>query len=629
MSDGQFTCFDSEKNLYTLAKNGSLNAENKFTGSGLIVSKYSALGRLIWRKIYTQNQPISTLGIYYTNSGLLITGSLLNSSVCGKDNFVCKLTSDGEVEESICFSIDQLTTFTNMSNVFTDNIGNIYAIIISRSSCYSNNRSMLVSFDPSLKIRYIKEIDNYFGYSSLSPIINDHFFIFLTLDMVEVGLDGNPIRDSKLIPKSGSFGFAFEGIFSNSDNIHFVKMIQQSDQFALIKFDSSGTIVKTTPYYKGIPIQKVGPFRDYYSIFANKGTECPRQFVFDSDLNLIKTQTYCGDSINSNFIAISFCPDYIKHFNLSNRLSVTEYDIYLQDPGPGITVSYSQPDSSQFSISKTTDKIHFTDRPYAISPFSLMYKYDTTFNERQFYRFPECATNNPFLIDDTLFCRNSSIQLQAPSFSPETICNSSVLNYSWNTGEKTPQITATSTGLYKIVLSHGTCQYEDSVYIKFGGYIWPLDTLYTICFEDSSEMSLDAGSLPGKWDGISENPIRVTTGGLHRFSGITYDGCPIIRDVLINDLCDEMAYLPNSFTPDGDGINDYYLPIGAALTDWNLEVYNRWGELIWKGDESSTGWDGKDKKANVVRGFYVLNFNYVEPDSQELKQLYGTLLIQP
>lgn len=62
--------------------------------------------------------------------------------------------------------------------------------------------------------------------------------------------------------------------------------------------------------------------------------------------------------------------------------------------------------------------------------------------------------------------------------------------------------------------------------------------------------------------------------------------------IIIRDL--ELVYMPNSFTPDGDGINDVFRPsvLGLLQTNYILEIYNRWGELVFKTTLQEEGWDG-------------------------------------
>ena len=54
-------------------------------------------------------------------------------------------------------------------------------------------------------------------------------------------------------------------------------------------------------------------------------------------------------------------------------------------------------------------------------------------------------------------------------------------------------------------------------------------------------------------------------------------------------------YIPNAFTPDNDGINDFFAPQGAHFDSFEMEIYNRWGERIYYTVEIDKPWDGKVK----------------------------------
>ena len=56
----------------------------------------------------------------------------------------------------------------------------------------------------------------------------------------------------------------------------------------------------------------------------------------------------------------------------------------------------------------------------------------------------------------------------------------------------------------------------------------------------------------------------------------------------------ELIYVPNTFTPDGDGVNDVFRPIidGIKPETYHLGIYNRWGELIFESEDLNEAWDG-------------------------------------
>ena len=64
-------------------------------------------------------------------------------------------------------------------------------------------------------------------------------------------------------------------------------------------------------------------------------------------------------------------------------------------------------------------------------------------------------------------------------------------------------------------------------------------------------------------------------------------------------------YVPSAFTPNGDGINDSFGAYGEALFDFTMQVWNRWGQLVFESDDASKHWDGSFKGELVPQGSYV------------------------
>ena len=65
-------------------------------------------------------------------------------------------------------------------------------------------------------------------------------------------------------------------------------------------------------------------------------------------------------------------------------------------------------------------------------------------------------------------------------------------------------------------------------------------------------------------------------------------------------------YIPNAFTPDGDGLNDFFAPEGVEFTDFEMSIFNRWGEMIYQTSNIDKPWDGNSKSDNGIQeGVYV------------------------
>ena len=68
------------------------------------------------------------------------------------------------------------------------------------------------------------------------------------------------------------------------------------------------------------------------------------------------------------------------------------------------------------------------------------------------------------------------------------------------------------------------------------------------------------------------------------------DGCMATDSVHV--WVDLDFHVPNAFTPNGDGLNDIFTVSTDVLITYNLQVYNRWGELLFESTDINIGWDG-------------------------------------
>jgi len=81
-------------------------------------------------------------------------------------------------------------------------------------------------------------------------------------------------------------------------------------------------------------------------------------------------------------------------------------------------------------------------------------------------------------------------------------------------------------------------------------------------------------------------------------------------------------YVPNSFTPNGDGVNDFFTILGEEITDFNLQIFDRWGALIFVSTDINKNWDGKFKGKLVQQDAYIWKIRYSD-NSQKGRTLIG------
>ncbi len=64
-------------------------------------------------------------------------------------------------------------------------------------------------------------------------------------------------------------------------------------------------------------------------------------------------------------------------------------------------------------------------------------------------------------------------------------------------------------------------------------------------------------------------------------------------------------YIPTAFSPNGDGLNETFGIIGEGITEYNLQIFNRWGELVFESNDVSRQWDGTYRNQKVQTDTYV------------------------
>ena len=95
-------------------------------------------------------------------------------------------------------------------------------------------------------------------------------------------------------------------------------------------------------------------------------------------------------------------------------------------------------------------------------------------------------------------------------------------------------------------------------------------------------------------------------------NGTTYLGCTDSFQLKIIVNQDAIIFASNSFTPDGDGLNDSWFPTvltGIYQDFFLVQIHNRWGELIFEAKDFYSAWDGTYQGSNVHTGTYTYRIN--------------------
>jgi gliding motility-associated-like protein len=95
----------------------------------------------------------------------------------------------------------------------------------------------------------------------------------------------------------------------------------------------------------------------------------------------------------------------------------------------------------------------------------------------------------------------------------------------------------------------------------------------------------------------------------NNISGCSAASLPVVINAVNYDTCTSVdIYFPSAFTPNGDGLNDGFGPgpntLLGAVSDYTLQVYNRFGELIFRTNKPGEKWNG------LYKGAMLGNYSY-------------------
>ena len=87
-------------------------------------------------------------------------------------------------------------------------------------------------------------------------------------------------------------------------------------------------------------------------------------------------------------------------------------------------------------------------------------------------------------------------------------------------------------------------------------------------------------------------------------------GCGRTASIEVMEYCPSTIFAPNTFTPNGDGLNDRFMPVGRNIAKAQLSIFDRWGILMYYTEDLSAGWDGTYLGENVPDDTYVWRLSY-------------------
>ena len=196
----------------------------------------------------------------------------------------------------------------------------------------------------------------------------------------------------------------------------------------------------------------------------------------------------------------------------------------------------------------------------------------------------------------------------------------SQVRYLWQDGSTDSTYTADSSGTYWVqVSSEEGCVNSDSIRLRLIDVTQDLGDDQSICVGDPINVHLAANAPGGAsvvWEDHSALPARNVTDTGTYWVRVTDPPCTGSDSVHIGrEWCDCNLFVPSAFSPNGDGLNDVFLPVlqdpaCQDLGNYALSIYNRYGQKVYEGYIRSRGWDGTVNGSPADAGTYMYFIRY-------------------
>lgn len=317
-------------------------------------------------------------------------------------------------------------------------------------------------------------------------------------------------------------------------------------------------------------------------------------------------------SLYENEVSIDkTCPPGRVNF----KLNLCSYDSILWQFDDGF---------SKMTLTDTFSRFYKESGQYKLKAIVYSISYIDTFN-RTFQLNPVPQVNFP---EDQNICPKDSVEISlnledgemARWFLKDSLISTSTSLY------------LNKLGSYKVRVDNDACGVLDSFRLDTFSTSRPVISSSFYCHEEPAYVSLanDPFVLSHATIFWSNGDSSISTQYVAKedssYVTITDShGCSNTTFFRFSELCPPKLFVPNAFTPNGDFVNDSFQLKGEFINEFNLKIYNRWGEKLFETNKIEDHWDGTFKDKIVPEGiyFYQVIYNGFNPYVHR-KYLNGT-----
>jgi gliding motility-associated-like protein len=656
----------------TITFNGVALPVPGFGGSTFYLNKYNANGILLWAKeeeldsnyygapfsiALDDSDNIFVAGYF---SGTIVSGSdtLKASPLARNDGFLIKFDPNGNTLWARENGDQDSGSLTFMNSLVTDNSGNVYVTgsfndtiyfgsYTLKSSPSWSSEAFVVKYDRQGNVVWAKQGDvvGNASFSAGNSIATDaskqYFYVagnfFDTVSfggnalmttnsnnvfLIKYDANGNVIwakQSTVPIPNFDCIGEAYSVAVDGSNGIYVTGDYGDTLMFDnqsiytpsggrsvfLVKYNANGNVVWAEGANLNPGTTAVG-----YSVACDtlKRGGGYMEITTTSGIGTTRNVGFANDTFNSSGMSIT---DIVLNFDSSGHTNCSLYNNLDEDDGTSVATDRSGAflgvggDIGLLASSTIgTIPLHpAQDWPYVA-------------------RWQKCCPQ----INSTISAKPDTCDLPNGLATVNAGGVSAPFCYTWLPSGGRDSVANLSAGTYVVIVtdSDGCAAFDTATISSVNNLLAQACCDTTINENASTVIDVDVQNDKYLWSpsvGLNcdtcQSTIASPTVTTQYYVTVTKGGCRYIDSVLIKvkeSPCTGKFYIPNAFTPNKDNKNDLFYPQGECLASYNMNIFDRWGNLLYSGN--SEPWDGKYLGKVVPEDTYVYQLTIIDNSEQ-------------
>ncbi|HKC67301.1 MAG TPA: T9SS type B sorting domain-containing protein, partial [Bacteroidia bacterium] len=113
----------------------------------------------------------------------------------------------------------------------------------------------------------------------------------------------------------------------------------------------------------------------------------------------------------------------------------------------------------------------------------------------------------------------------------------------------------------------------------------------------------------------------------YTITAINSYGCTTIATATVDIQIEYTFYIPNTFTPNKDETNEIFKPLATHIHNYKMDIFDRWGLLLFETTDLEHGWDGTYKGGRCQEDVYVYKIEFTDDPANKTHTKAGTVNI--